>query len=173
MLNHFYPHRIRIRLISSQLYRFQRDACEWRPMNKYAATCNSIQSFDKIFILCLENSRLLLPTFSLLDKLKHRPKSQGRRKAQRIYLAIPFQVWEESRALQRRRQQCEWHQVILSARSHLADRIVQGGDSRDLWTASFFFFMSAPYLMIDGSMAAANVPFLNNLCCPLLWTSSL
>lgn len=35
------------------------------------------------------------------------------------------------------------------------------------------FFMSAPYLMIDGSMAAANLPFLNNLCCPLLWTSSL
>lgn len=36
-----------------------------------------------------------------------------------------------------------------------------------------FFFLSAPYLVIDGSMAAANLPFLNNLCCLLLWTSSL
>lgn len=45
---------------------------EQRAMNKYCATCNSIQSFDKKFIHCLGwNSKSVRPsTFLLSDKLK-------------------------------------------------------------------------------------------------------
>lgn len=50
------------------------------PMNKYCATCNSTQSFDKKFIHCLgRNSESVRPsTFLLSDKLKCAPGGRPR-----------------------------------------------------------------------------------------------
>lgn len=50
------------------------------PMNKYCATCNSTQSFDKKFIHCLgRNSKSVRPsTFLLSDKLKCAPGGRPR-----------------------------------------------------------------------------------------------
>lgn len=148
-------------------------------MNKNSASCDSIQAFYKKFIHSLEISTILHPPsqpqanptqptvlppplpLSLLDKLKCAPGGWLVVNRESIYPFHPV-LERTARAFKDSRQQCEWHQVILLACSHLADRIVLsvqiGGPVKPL-------SLSRPYLMIDGSMARANLPFLNNLCC--------
>lgn len=143
-------------------------------MNKNGASCNSIQAFHKKFIppsllLFLLLGKILLP-LSLLDKLKRKLRG-GQLLAQN-----PFGCSILSR---RGETGCSkaaatmWvtlgHPLFFCASVspslslyHLPDRTAAGPE-RTLYEASVF--LSWPYLMIDGFMAAANVPFLNNLCC--------
>lgn len=97
--------------------------------------------------------------------------SEGGTAKHRIHLAIPSWAEEGKLGVQRLQPQCEWHWVTLSSSAslslslsfpHLPDRTAAGPE-RTLYEASAF--LSWPYLMIDGFMATANVPFLNNLCC--------
>lgn len=120
---------------------------------------NSCNSIKNSYILWVKIPVLWPPL--LLDKLKCALDREANGK-QRIHLPIPWCGWEEDPSVERQEQQCEWHQVILLPHSHLPDRIVLCPDKRLSEAAAF---LSLPYLMIDGSIATWNLPFLNNLYC--------
>lgn len=142
-------------------------------MNKNGASCNSIQAFHKKFISSFFSSRKKILCHSSATFIVRQIEVRTRRGA-----AVSREsIWPFHPATERG----DWafkggnHNAsdtgspslplplsLSCSLSHLPDRTAVGAE-RTLYEASAF--LSWPYLVIDGFMATANVPFLNNLCC--------